>query len=78
LFAGPIWVSPDHQGQGLGARVLAEMLCNSAETQSWHHVIAQAKADNQPSAGMIERCGLCQEQGIVTIAVNIGGSLATR
>ncbi|MEP0944241.1 MAG: GNAT family N-acetyltransferase [Rhizobiaceae bacterium] len=78
LFAGGVSVHPDHRRRGLGALVNASMLTDSQTQYNWTCALAQAKADNAASVGMIMRCGLRQNAKKITVAINLSDGHVTR
>lgn len=78
LFAGGVSVSPTHRRRGLGAFVNAALIVESHARLGWRRIVEQAKADNEPSVGMITRCGLKQEPHKVTIIIDRTGAYLTR
>lgn len=78
LFAGAVSINPDHRRMGLGTLVNAMLLRDSQAKFGWTWAIEQARLDNAASCGMIVKCGLSVEPGIVTIAVNTSGGYLTR
>jgi RimJ/RimL family protein N-acetyltransferase len=78
VFAGSVSVAPDHRRRGLGVFVCARLLTDSHDAFGWRHVLAQAKADNAASCGMLRRCGLIPDPDLVTIVINLSGGYVTR
>ena len=78
MFAGGVSVHPSQRRRGLGAYLNAALLRDSHAVFEWGTALAQAKADNLPSVGMITKCGLSAMQDKVTIVVNLTGGYITR
>lgn len=78
MFAGGVSVDPAQRRRGFGAVVNAALLRDSHRAFQWTTTLAQAKADNLPSVGMITKCGLTAMKDKVTIVVNLTGGYITR
>ena len=78
LFAGGVSVHPNHRRLGLGSLVNAALLTDSHKQYQWVCALEQAKADNAPSVGMIERCGLTQDNAKITVVISLTGDSLTR
>ena len=56
----------------------ATLLAESHAQYNWTGALAQAKADNAASVGMITRCGLRQNANKITVAINLTNGYVTR
>ncbi|MDD9877883.1 MAG: GNAT family N-acetyltransferase [Magnetovibrio sp.] len=63
VFAGMVAVHPDHRRRGFGALINAQAISLAFQRLPCTHVYEHAAADNRPSRGMIEACGLRQNPG---------------
>lgn len=78
LFAGSVSVHPDFQRRGFGHLLNATLLRKSRKAFNWTHALEQARENNLASVGMIRSCGLMQQVGFSTIAINAKGGFLTR
>ncbi len=70
FFTGMIAVDPKFRGRGLGSLALARVIEQTYDIFDVANVHAGVKADNGPSNGMCNRCGLQYQGRHITIVTN--------